>query len=330
MLDHDKLADLFEAMLRDLEGDWLLVGGALTALWLADRRVTEDIDMVGLDGTQEERLRLMRFARSQGLPVETVNSAVEFYLYELDGWRDALEIFRESDGVRIYRPNPTLFLLLKVNRLSEQDLSDCMALLDRVAEDGLDLDRDRVVRAVEGLSPPEGSGLEQRARQLLSRLDPDAGVVVDLGVIIDSLDIQSDLATSYLDRTAGKFFVLTEDDRMAADWDEPLEDFPDWQREDIERAREIEGGSDRYVALPDQYEIHEYRALDGFASEHPDPEISDALLDAIGGRGAFRRFKDTVFELGVQEEWNKYRRAFLERIARLWCEENQIPYRTGE
>lgn len=175
MLDHERLSDLLDAMLRDLEGDWLLVGGALTALWLADRRVTEDIDMVGLKGTQEERLRLMQFADRQGLPVETVNSAVDYHLRKIDGWRDALEVFRESDGIRIFRPNPTLFLLLKVNRLSEQDLADCMALLDRVEEDRLELDRDRVEGAVQSLSPPEGSGLERRARQLLKRLDSAAG-----------------------------------------------------------------------------------------------------------------------------------------------------------
>ena len=83
-----------------------------------------------------------------------------------DGWRNDLEIFRESDQVRIFRPSPTLYLLLKVNRLSEQDLAACMALLDRVEEDALKLDRDRVLRSLREMRSPDNSGTAERLRQL--------------------------------------------------------------------------------------------------------------------------------------------------------------------
>jgi hypothetical protein len=127
MLDRDRLEELLDAMAESLAGDWLLVGGALVALWLEPRRLTEDVDIVGLGGTQGERLRLMEFAESQGLPIEAVNSAVDFFVQRIHGWRDEIEIFREQGQIRIFRPSPTLFLLLKVGRLSEQDLEDCLA-----------------------------------------------------------------------------------------------------------------------------------------------------------------------------------------------------------
>lgn len=169
MLDRERLDQLLDAVLRDLEGDWLLVGGALASLWLESRRVTEDVDMVGLEGTQAERLRLMQFAESQGLAVETVNSAVDYYLRKIAGWRDELVVFRQSERVRIFRPSPTLFLLLKLGRLSEQDLDDCVALLDRVDREGLELDRGRVVQALRDQSSGDESAASRRL-WLLDRL----------------------------------------------------------------------------------------------------------------------------------------------------------------
>jgi hypothetical protein len=47
-------------------------------------------------------------------------------------------------------------------------------------------------------------------------------------------------------------------------------------------------------------------------------EIKDRLLRAINGRGAFRRFKDEVFELGVREDWFNYREEKLKALAIKW------------
>ena len=159
-------------MVERLKGDWLLVGGALVALWLEPRRVTADIDIVGLEGTQGERLRLMEFAESQGLPIEAVNSAVDFLVQRIPGWRDEIEIFRERGGTRIFRPTPTLFLLLKVRRLSEQDLADCLKMLDRVGDEGLVLDAERVLRALEELDTSDDPDLDLRRSLLQEKLAP--------------------------------------------------------------------------------------------------------------------------------------------------------------
>lgn len=45
---------------------------------------------------------------------------------------------------------------------------------------------------------------------------------------------------------------------------------------------------------------------------------------AIRGKGAFRRFKDCLFDLGMEQEWYKYRDACYEKIAREWCEKHGI------
>jgi len=39
-----------------------------------------------------------------------------------------------------------------------------------------------------------------------------------------------------------------------------------------------------------------------------------------------QRFKNTVRDFGLMEEWQNYRKHALRQIAEIWCEENQIPY----
>lgn len=69
--------------------------------------------------------------------------------------------------------------------------------------------------------------------------------------------------------------------------------------------------------LPDRREINEYGMMAEFAEEHPSSE----LYLAIDGRGAFRRFKDTIRRLGLEQEWYQFRDAQYVRVAREWCQE---------
>lgn len=170
MLDRDRIDEILDALTESLEGDWLLVGGALVALWLEPRRVTEDIDIMGVESTQEKRLRLMQFAEDQRLPIEAVNSAVDFFVQRIPGWQDEIEVFREVGNTRIFRPSPTLFLLLKIGRLTQQDLEDCFRLLDRVEEEDLLLDAERIVRSLDRLDTAADQGVQSRRQRLRNRL----------------------------------------------------------------------------------------------------------------------------------------------------------------
>ena len=81
-----------------------------------------------------------------------------------------------------------------------------------------------------------------------------------------------------------------------------------------------EGFIEDFIPLPGQYEIHEYRMMENFIYEQPAGRIQDILEQAIRGKGAFRRFKDCLYDVGLEEKWYKYREACYERIAREWCE----------
>ena len=180
--DRERLEALLAAMAERLHGDWLLVGGALAALWLDEPgRTTEDVDLIGLSGAPEERLALMQLAQEMGLPIEAVNSAADFFVRRISGWEEEIEIFRTGPKTRIYRPTPTLFLLLKLDRLSEQDLGDCLATIDKARGSGLRCKRYRSTvrithrpsaRAALVRTPSAGAGAAALAGMLLSDGNP--------------------------------------------------------------------------------------------------------------------------------------------------------------
>lgn len=161
-LDRVRIDAVVQAVADRLAGDWLLVGGGLVALWLTPRRMTEDVDLVGMEGSGADRLSLLGLAIDVGLPVETLNSAADFFVHRISDWRGQVELFRQGASGRIFRPSATLFLLLKVHRLSEQDLSDCLDLLARVVADQLFIDVARVESSLAALPTAQGSVLERR------------------------------------------------------------------------------------------------------------------------------------------------------------------------
>lgn len=162
----DRIKALLGRLADEIDGEWLLVGGALVAVWLDGRRSTEDIDVVGMRGDAQERFRLLEFAQRAGLPVESVNSAADFFVRQVPDWREQLVLFHRGQRATVHRPTPTLFLLLKARRLSERDLEDCRLLIERSRREGLVVDVERVCREIErGPSdpgPPDaGSGLRR-------------------------------------------------------------------------------------------------------------------------------------------------------------------------
>jgi len=170
-LDRGRIERVLQAVCDRLDGEFVLIGGALVAVWLEPRRVTEDIDLVGIAGTAAERFSLMQLADELGLPIEAVNSAADFFLFRIEGWRSELEPLQVGPRATIYRPSATLFLLLKLGRLSEQDLDDCLALLTKVDADGLPLDRARVGRALEALGATEDLARSGRRARLAAAVE---------------------------------------------------------------------------------------------------------------------------------------------------------------
>lgn len=66
-----------------------------------------------------------------------------------------------------------------------------------------------------------------------------------------------------------------------------------------------------------------YRDLAEFTSQVRDPRARDLLERAISGRGAFRRFKDTLFDFpNLREAWFKFHDNRVEQRALGWLADN--------
>ena len=83
---------------------------------------------------------------------------------------------------------------------------------------------------------------------------------------------------------------------------------------------------EEYISLPSQYDIHEYQIMSDFADFVTDKHKQELLYVSLEGKGAFRRFKDTLIRTGLQEEWYAFKREAFIEIAKEWCENNNISY----
>src|SRR5687767_3798850 len=148
---------------------------------------------------------------------------------------------------------------------------------------------------------------------------------VKLQDVIDALELTSDSNSHFLDRRTGEIEIITEDVWNAAENDELISTHPEWERELILKAREIQS-TDHFVELPNKFDIDSYEMMERFCHEYPNRGISEKLSAAIKGKGAFRRFRDKISDLGIEEEWNRFERQCLEDIAVDWLQAEEIPF----
>ena len=141
-----------------------------------------------------------------------------------------------------------------------------------------------------------------------------------LSALVEGMDFQSDQMTSYLHRPTGQVLWVSDEALRAADgYDEDSVD-----PEELADARGILASFDDYLALPDRFEIDEYRMMEDFAMGLDDSLQRDEAQASLRGAKAFRRFKDTIHRFGLSDNWYAYRERAYTEVARTWCEANGI------
>jgi hypothetical protein len=152
---------------------------------------------------------------------------------------------------------------------------------------------------------------------------------MDLEDIAGEFEMQFDEASQYYEKTSDEIvFIQDEYFRTAEgiETDDEINDYHGWEQDIIRAAIKILEGSEDYIALPNKFDIDEYSMMEEFACDYPNEMISDALSEAIDGRGAFRMFKSTIRRFGIEQEWYKWRDNSYLEIAKEWCEDNGIAY----
>jgi len=164
-------------------------------------------------------------------------------------------------------------------------------------------------------------------------------VPVSLRDLVDELQMLPNEGTAYLNKVTGKIITVTDDDvetvvAMDSEFEEEIEEgddlivgeVSDLQTEYYEEVKKVLLSDPDYLKLPIRFEIHEYEIMERFSLSVPDGKVSDVLLRKIRGSGAFRRFKDTIYQYGIENDWFAYRDESYREIVIAWLESKGIAY----
>ena len=132
---------------------------------------------------------------------------------------------------------------------------------------------------------------------------------VKLTDIIDAIEMMDQYSEYFLDKETGEIEWVS-DMTMTKK-----------QQEEIYDRLDKHG----FYRLPASFDIRDYDIMEDFV-DTLSGAAHDRLSSAIQGRGAFRRFKDTVIKLGIDQEWYDFQASAYKRKAARWCEENGIEY----
>lgn len=153
---------------------------------------------------------------------------------------------------------------------------------------------------------------------------------VSLKEIADRLDCLMDEWHYYLNKKTGEIVEIQTEYLSIAEDSEDGDDFSeykDWEQDSIRDALIILENWNDFVELPDKEEVNEYEIMEDFCYSQEDDKLRNKLCNAINGRGAFRRFKDLISQFGMENNWYAYKYEALCKIARDWCEFNNIQYK---
>ena len=132
--------------------------------------------------------------------------------------------------------------------------------------------------------------------------------MIKMDELLDAMEINCDLLQWYYDTQKDKLIMVSED------CDDSIE--YDLCQEEIDSDEE-----DRFILIPTEHDIYEHNIMVLYSNKQSD-ELRDILLGTLFKKGAFRRFKDTIFELDIRDDWYDYKREEYSKIAYAWADKH--------
>lgn len=149
----------------------------------------------------------------------------------------------------------------------------------------------------------------------------------DLALALDFADAGEH--TTRFDREQAKI-VSVEDYIMSRIEDgESFEDdeLADWQQEEVAIAQAIlDDDRSRFINPPAWDTSDRFECMREFAEQWPDKSVAGNLLDQLGGRGSFGRFREAVFEHRIEDEWSTFQDQKQKEVLIEWCRENDAEF----
>ena len=150
-------------------------------------------------------------------------------------------------------------------------------------------------------------------------------VSITLQAIADELEVLNSELVAFLNPLTGDLVTLSLDEIRTVEEDLPTDTYPEWQQAAIAQARAVLD-TEAYLQLPTSRDIHEYLIIERFCDAVTNEYKRAILFNQIRGSGAFRRFRQTLEQVGLVEDWYRFRHAAFEEIAIEWLEAHHIQY----
>lgn len=160
--------------------------------------------------------------------------------------------------------------------------------------------------------PQDGNRRYSLEGDFLGCADGADTMTILLQQVIDAIEMACDSYTEFYDRETGERVSLPD---------------PVWTGEADEELEELlESEPDRFLRFPAKLEIHEYSIMESFIEALPAGKIRNELAQVIRGKGAFRRFKNTIRYYGIEQLRYAYLENAYREIAIRWCAEHDLKY----
>lgn len=178
-------ASFFKLSEKNLQGDWVVLGGALLHLLGRHVRTTTDIDLVPLlrDGGKTANAQLAQsfdLAESLQVPIESINSAALHFLKKIPRFEKELVLMHTWKTGRMFRPNLYLYFQLKLARLSESDELDCVEILKLELPEATEPELKRILKEMRSLKKKSKNDqfarigrLIEAVREQIARMDEE-------------------------------------------------------------------------------------------------------------------------------------------------------------
>lgn len=153
---------------------------------------------------------------------------------------------------------------------------------------------------------------------------------VEIQKIVDELQMRFMDTTVYYNKITGEILNVQDDDFRIVeedDFENNIENYPEWQREHLKEVYDLlYNDIDNYIALPNNFDIKDSDIMEEFIETISDSNKKYQLGNCMWQKGMYRKFKDKLIDIGLENEYYKFYDEKLKKIAIEWCKENNLEY----
>ena len=153
---------------------------------------------------------------------------------------------------------------------------------------------------------------------------------VDIQKIVDELQMRFMDTTVYYNKQTGETLSIQDDDFRIVeedDFENNIQSYPEWQREHLKEVYDLlYNDVENYIALPNNFEIKDSDIMEEFIENVSNNNKRIQLENCMWQKGMYRKFKDKLIEIGLENEYYKFYDEKLKEIAIEWCNDNNLEY----